>query len=250
MALTSLPQLAMALGDDLLILGHRLSEWCGHGPMLEEDIALANIALDCLGQSEYWLRLAGTLEQNDRTEDTLAFFRDETEFRNLLLVEQPNGDFAVTMLRQLFISLYYTHFYQRLLQSSEPAFVQGAEKGLREIQYHLRHARSWVVRLGDGTEESHRRLTTALTLLWPLTAELFDPPDPSLFAALGTNPWDGLHSAWRSELERTLREATISLPEAAPPLLYSGRQGQHSEHLGHLLAVLQSTARAHPQGTW
>lgn len=249
----SLFDFALRLGDDRLILGHRLSEWCGHAPMIEEDIALANIALDCLGQATYFLQFAGRIEGRGRSEDDLAYFREAVEFRNVQMVEQPNGDFAFTMLRLFLVSVYARVWYEELEHGSNPDLAAIASKALKEVKYHLRHSREWVLRLGDGTEESHARAQKALENLWPYTGELFLADEEERRAAeAGLIPdLPKLQPAWESCVREVLREAELAPPLAAPqPWQFTTRKGRHSEHLGHLLAEMQIVARSFPNAKW
>ena len=233
------------MGDNALILSQRLGEWCGHGPALEEDLALTNTALDLLGQARLWLSLAGEAEGRGRDEDQLAYLRDAGEFRNLLLVEQPNGDYAVTMMRQYFFDAWHHPLLAALAQSPEPRVAAIAAKAVKEAAYHLRRSREWVVRLGDGTEESHRRMQAAADDLWPYTGELFDGDDvDSAFVDLA-----GLSAGWRAEVEATFARAALTLA-AASWAQRGGKQGVHSEALGHLLAEMQFLQRAYPGAKW
>lgn len=240
------------LGDDRLILGHRLSEWAGHGPVLEEDIALSNIALDLLGQASSFLRLAGQVEGQGRDEDALAFWRTDIEFQNARLVELPIGDFGFTIVRQFLFDAYSVHLLDQLTRSAHADLAALAARALKEDRYHLRHSAEWLVRLGDGTEESHGRVARALEECWRFTGELFLPDavdDAMLAEGIGAD----LHlvrERWLETVREVLGRATLELPagDGAPPP--NVRRGSHTEHLGHLLAVMQSTARAHPGATW
>ena len=227
----------LRLGDDQLVLGHRLSEWCGHAPLLEEELALANIALDCLGQAVALLGLAGAREGRGRDADALAFFRDPTEFRNCLLVEQENGDFARTIVRQVLFDLAALPALARLAAGDDAELAEIAAKAVKEARYHRRHAREWFVRLGDGSDESRRRMQRALDELWPYTAELFEGDAAA-------------RSAWSRELDKLLEEATLRRPDDPEIPASGGRSGAHSEHLDHLLSEMQSLARAHPGASW
>lgn len=239
------------LGDDRLILGHRLSEWCGHGPILEEDIATANIALDLIGQAASILRLAGEVEGKGRDEDALSYFRDGVHFRNCLMVEQPNGDFGFTMVRQFLFDAYSVLVWEALAKCGHEQVAAIAAKSLKEDKYHLRHSSEWVVRLGDGTEESHARAQRALDALWRYTAELFerDSVDDAV-AALGVAvDMAGIRSRWDAIVDDVLARATLVRPADAG-MRRGGRAGRHTEHLGHLLATMQIVARSHPGATW
>ncbi|RMG49003.1 MAG: phenylacetate-CoA oxygenase subunit PaaI [Acidobacteria bacterium] len=239
------------LGDDRLVLGHRLSEWCGHGPILEEDIALTNIALDLIGQAQALLTLGGEAEGKGRSADDLAYFRDEIDFTNCLLVEQPNGDFAQTIARQFFFDAF-DHLLASALESSSHRPLAGvAAKARLEAAYHLRHSREWMLRLGGGTEESHRRLQRAVGELWRFTGELFESDDIDReLQAAGIAPDPApIRKAWEETVSGVLREAGIDVP-ADEPMRSGGRRGRHTEHLGHMLAEMQIVARSHPGARW
>ncbi len=239
------------LGDDRLVLGHRLSEWCGHGPILEEDIATANVALDLIGQAASILKLAGEVEGKGRDEDALAYFRDGVQFRNCLMVEQPNGDFGVTMVRQFLFDAHSVLLWEALAAGGHPELAAIAAKSLKEDKYHLRHSSEWVVRLGDGTDESHARAQRALDALWRFTGELFerDAIDDAV-AALGIDvDLAGIKSRWDAIVDDVLARATLVRPADAG-MRRGGRTGRHTEHLGHLLATMQIVARSHPGATW
>jgi ring-1,2-phenylacetyl-CoA epoxidase subunit PaaC len=241
----------LRLADDRLVLGHRLSEWCGHGPILEEDIALANIALDLIGEATLLLKLAGETEGQGRSEDTLAYFRDAIDYRNVLMVELPKGDFGFTIVRQFLFGVFSLHQMQALTKSAHAELAGVAAKAVKEARYHVRHSARWVVTLGDGTEESHARAQQALDELWRYTGELFisDDIDREVSAAgLGVDP-STLESAWRSDVEAVLARATLSAPKPAY-MQRGGRDGKHSEHLGHLLSEMQILARSHPDAKW
>ena len=241
----------LRLADDRLVLGHRLSEWCGHGPILEEDIALANISLDLIGQASALLKLAGEIEGKGRSEDTLAYFRDAIEFRNAQLVELPNGDFAATIVRQFLFDAWDVLMLERLTNAKHEALAGIAAKALKEAKYHLRHTAEWVRMLGDGTAESHRRAQRALDDLWPYTAELFltdDTDRQASGAGIGVDV-EALKPRWRQTVDQVMTEATLVVPkDGFSPR--GGRTGRHTEHLGHMLAEMQSLARAHPGATW
>ncbi|MEY9929454.1 ring-1,2-phenylacetyl-CoA epoxidase subunit PaaC [Catenulispora sp. GP43] len=244
-------QYALQLGDDALILSHRLSEWCSHSPELEEDVALANLALDLLGQARTLLTYAGSLEGAGRSEDDLAFLRTEREFRNVLLVEQPNGDFAVTIARQLYFATYQSELYTALCDSTDPELAALAAKAVKEVAYHRDHAVQWTLRLGDGTEESHRRMQAALELLWPYTAELF-APDPVVAAlaesGVAVDPRT-LRPAWEAAVAGVVEAATLAMPaDGWQPR--GGREGRHSEGFGLLLGEMQALHRQYPGASW
>lgn len=241
----------LRLGDDCLILGHRLSEWCGKGPILEEDLALANVALDLIGQAKLWLGLAGEVEGKGRDADKLAYLRDARQFRNLLLVEQKNGDFAVTMTRQLFFDAGHYLRLRGLEKSTDPRIAGIAAKVVKEVAYHLERSGDWIVRLGDGTEESHRRTQKAVDLLWPYTGELFemDGVDRALLAeGVGVDP-EVLRAPWLEHVGGVLAEATLDQPRSGW-MQRGGKRGVHGEHLGYLLAEMQSVQRAYPGASW
>ncbi len=223
----------LQLGDDRLVLGHRLSEWCGHAPILEEDIALSNIGLDLLGQAAGFLGLAGAREGRGRDADALAFGRDPTAFRNCLLVEQPNGDFAQTIVRQVLFDTAALRELERLALGDDAELGALARQAAKETRYHARHARDWFVRLGDGSDESQRRMQCALDALWSFT--------PELYAG---------RAEIRAELETLVERATLRLPEDSVFFANGGRRGSHTEHLDHLLSEKQCVARAHPGARW
>jgi ring-1,2-phenylacetyl-CoA epoxidase subunit PaaC len=240
----------LRLGDDRLVLGHRLSEWCGHGPVLEEDIALANVALDLIGQASRFLGLAGRVEGKGRDEDALAYFRDVIDYRNVKLVELPNGDFGRTIVRQFLFDAWSVLLLERLQQATHAELAGIAAKACKEARYHVRHSGEWVLRLGDGTEESHRRAQTALDELWPYTGEMLAADEVDRAAAGAIAPGvAALEPAWREVVSDVVRRATLTLP--ADGFMHSGgRQGRHTEHLGHLLDEMQILARSHPGATW
>jgi len=241
----------LRLGDDSLILGHRLSEWCGHGPILEEDIALTNLSLDLIGQATSFLKYAGEVEGKGRSEDDLAFLRFDKDYRNLLLVEQPNVDFGVTILRQFFFDAFRKPLFDRLVKSSDETIAAIAAKSLKETKYHLKHSSEWVIRLGDGTEESHNRMQNALNDMWRYTAEIFfeDEVDAELKKSGVLPEMDSLRSEWENHVHAVLDEATLKIPENGWER-EGGRKGLHSEHLGYILAELQYMQRAYPNMEW
>lgn len=242
---------ALRLGDDALILSHRLSEWVGHGPELEEDIALANTALDLLGQARLLLSHAGEQEGKGRGEDALAYGRDVLDFSNLLLVEQPNGDFAQTMMRQFLFDAYAVELWPRLSTSRDEVLAGIAGKAAKEAAYHVEQSAAWVVRMGDGTEESHARAQAGLDLLWPYAGEIFEADGVEAALAkkgIAVAPCE-LHAPWQARVEPVLDEAGLAPPEGAG-VRSGGRQGRHSEHLGHLLAEFQFMQRAYPGAAW
>lgn len=241
----------LRLGDDSLILGHRLSEWCGHGPILEEDIALTNLSLDLIGQATAIFEYAGKVEGKGRSEDDLAFLRFDKDYRNLLLVERPNGDFGVTIMRQFLFDAYRKPLFERLVNSSDEMIAAIAAKSLKETKYHLKHSSEWVIRLGDGTEESHNRMQDALNDLWKYAAELFyeDEVDAILKASGVLPDMDSLKSEWEQTVTAVLEEATLKIPENNWKQ-EGGRKGLHTEHLGYILAELQYMQRAYPNMEW
>ena len=241
----------LRLGDDRLILGQRNAEWCGHGPILEEDIAIANIALDQVGQAQLFLTLAGQVEGTGRDADAFAYWRGETEFRNLQIVELPRGDFAFTMMRQFLFSAWSHYLLEGVAKSPHEDLAGIAAKAGKENRYHLRHAGEWIVRLGDGTEESHRRAQAALDELWPWTVEFFaeDAVERAAVAAGHGPAAAGLKPQWEVAVAEVLNRATLTVP-TTPGRMVAGRQGRHTEYLGRLLAEMQIVARSHPGASW
>ena len=242
---------AARMGDNCLILGQRVSAWCGHAPVLEEDIALANIALDLIGQAKLWLGLAGEIEGKGRSADDYAYFRDERRFFNCLLVEQPNGDFGVTMMRQFLFDAWHYFMLTGLLQSSDRSVAEIAEKAQKEVAYHLERSSDLVVRLGDGTEESHDRMQRALDALWRFTGELTraDETDAAAAAAGIAPDLDVIGGQYNAHVQRVLAQAHLTAPEDAH-MQVGGKTGLHTEAMGFLLAEMQSLARAHPGAAW
>ena len=241
----------LRLGDNSLILGHRLSEWVGHGPILEEDLGIANVALDLIGQTQFWLGYAAEVEDNGRDADQLAYLRDAAKFRNVLLVERLNGDFAETMVRQFFFDQFHLLQLQGLCQSSDQRIADIAQKSLKEVHYHLERSADWVVRLGDGTEESQRRCQNAVDDLWNFTGEMFesDAVDEAMIEAGVGVDLESLRTPWLKSVEQTLAEARLARPQEDWTHT-GGRQGTHSEHLGYLLAEMQFLQRAYPGASW
>lgn len=242
---------ATFLGDTSLILAQRLGEWVGHAPALEEDLALANIALDLLGQARYLLSYAGELEGKGRSEDDLAFLRDPSDYTNLALVEQPNVDFGYTIVRQFLVDAWQLELFDQLQSSTEPRFAELAAKALKETRYHYRFSAGWMVRLGDGTEESHQRVQAGLDALWKFTGEMFMPngaDEEAARAGFAPDP-STLHSAWLANVERVLQEATLKKP-ADVNYRWHGKRHQHSDHLSHLLAEMQFMQRTYPGAQW
>jgi ring-1,2-phenylacetyl-CoA epoxidase subunit PaaC len=241
----------LRIADSALILGQRLAEWCGHGPVIEEDIALTNTALDLIGQARLLLTHAGRLEGRGRDEDALAFLRVEPEYRNLTICELPNEDFGRTCLRNCLFAAFQMQLWQALANSSDGQLAAIAAKSIKETRYHLQHAADWTVRLGDGTDESRARTQRALDYLWPYTAEFFSPlAADEQAAAAGIGPaWPSLARAWEESVVPVLEVATLKVP-AATAFLSRGKEGRHSEHMGHLLAEMQYLQRAYPGGKW
>ena len=241
----------LRLADDSLILGHRLSEWCGHGPILEEDIALTNLSLDLIGQATSLLNYAGELEGKGRDGDALAFLRYEREYKNLLLVEQSNGDFGKTILRQFLFDAYRKPLFERLQYSKDVTLAAIAEKSLKETKYHLKHTSEWVIRLGDGTDESHSRIQESLDSLWKYTNEIFykDDIDSILENQSIVPSSEEIKVEWSKTVNDVLMEATLEKP-SNNWVQEGGRKGLHTESLGYLLAEMQYMQRAYPNMTW
>jgi ring-1,2-phenylacetyl-CoA epoxidase subunit PaaC len=237
--------------DDALILGHRLSEWCGHAPMLEEELALANMGLDLIGQARALYAYAAEVEGAGHSEDDFAYLRQERDYGHVLLVEQPNGDFARTMVRQLFYTAFIDPYWRALTASCDATLSGIAAKAEKESAYHYRHSAEWVIRLGDGTDESHRRARTAVEALWAYTGELFEvcPDEETLIAEGCIADPRSLRDAWTKSVGAVLDEATLAIP-GATHMHKGGRLGRHSEHLGHILSELQYLQRAYPQAKW
>lgn len=242
---------ALRRADDALILGHRLSEWCGRAPLMEEEMALANMALDLIGEARELYSYAAAVEKAGHDEDALAYRRDERQYRNLLLVEQPNGDFARTVIRQLFYSAFAGPFWRAMMASNDATLAAIASKTEKEVAYHLRHAAEWTIRLGDGTSESHRRAQAAAEDLWAFTGEMFEVDDGErelIAAGVAIDP-ESLRGPWRRTIEEVFGRATLKLP-SSEWAQKGGRAGRHSEHLGHLLTELQYLQRTYPDATW
>jgi ring-1,2-phenylacetyl-CoA epoxidase subunit PaaC len=241
----------LQLGDTSLVLGQRLAEWVGHSPALEEDLGLANLSLDLVGQARLLLTYAGEIEGQGRDEDALAFFRDSPAFVNLTLAEQPNGDFGRTIVRQCLVDAWQLEVYEGLLGSSDTRLASIAAKAIKETRYHFRFSAGWLVRLGDGTEESHRRVQDALNDLWRFTTELFaaDHVDGVLVAAGVAPDLVALQLRWSARMDEVLQEATLIRP-AAVPYQWHGKRGVHTEHLGHMLAQMQHLQRTYPGAQW
>jgi ring-1,2-phenylacetyl-CoA epoxidase subunit PaaC len=241
----------LRIGDTNLILAQRLGEWCGHGPILEEDIALTNISLDLLGQAREFLTYAGQVEGKGRSEDDLAYFRGEREFRNFLISEQPNGDFGQTILRQFLVSTFQFYFFGELKKSKDTTLSALSEKSLKEVTYHLRHSSEWVKRLGDGTEESHGRMMHAMNELWMYTGDMFEMTEGerTLIEEGIAVDVSIIKSIWENKVKEIFSQANLSIPENVF-MIAGSNEGKHTEHLGHLLAEMQSLARAFPGATW
>lgn len=241
----------LRLADADLILAQRLGEWIGHAPELEEDLGLANIALDLMGQARLLLTYAGEIEGQGRDEDGLAFFREEREFLHPTLVEQPNGDFGQTIARQFLFDAWQMAYFERLAGSQDRRLAEIAAKAVKEIRYHLRYSSNWLVRLGDGTEESHERVQRAVDILWQFTAELCaaDSLDTEMHAAGVAPDLQAVHADWNATVDAVLKEATLRRP-ADRPFHWHGKRGQHSEHLGRLLAEMQYMQRTYPGAQW
>lgn len=242
----------LRLGDNALVLSQRLCEWVGKGPALEEDMALANTALDLIGQARMWLAYAGEVEGAGRTEDQLAYLRDAHQFRNLLIVERPNGDYADTLMRQYLFDSWHLLLLEQLTRSADERIAAIAEKAKKEVTYHLRRSADLVVRLGDGTEESHRRMQAALDELWMYTGEMFeaDGIDEVLEAQGVAEGVSALREPWLAQVGATLAVATLAMPQLEAWMQKGGKQGRHSEHMGYLLAEMQFLQRAYPGQQW
>jgi ring-1,2-phenylacetyl-CoA epoxidase subunit PaaC len=248
---TPLVLYALRRADDALILGHRLSEWCGHAPMLEEDMALANMGLDLLGLARELYSYAAQTEGKGNDEDKFAYLRDVRQYRNLLLVEQPNGDFAHTIVRQFFYAAFADPYWRAMTKSSDATLAAIAAKSEKESAYHLRHSSEWVIRLGDGTAESHERAQWAIDDLWSFTGEMFETDDSELILIgprVAIDP-AALRAQWLKTVSAVVSEATLALPGTGR-MQKGGRSGRHSEHLGHLLSELQSMQRTFPGASW
>jgi ring-1,2-phenylacetyl-CoA epoxidase subunit PaaC len=239
------------MGDNTLVLGHRVSEWCGHSPVLEEDIALANTALDLIGQTQMWLGLAGEVEGRDRTADNLAYLRDAAQFRNVLLVERPNGDFGNTLMRQFLFDAWHHEMLKALTSSADARVAEIAAKAVKEVAYHLERSADLVIRLGDGTEESHNRMQAALDDNWTYTGELFlaDEADRAVAEAGIAPELESLRAGWDAFVNDVLEQATLRRPESTY-VHKGGKRGVHTEHLGFILADMQFLQRAYPGAIW
>ncbi len=242
---------ALRLGDLSLVLGQRLGEWVGHSPALEEDLGLANVALDLIGQARLLLTYAGEVEGRGRGEDEIAFLREHGEYLNAILAEQPNGDFGQTIVRQVLIDAFQLELYQRMTTSTDERLAAIAAKSVKEVLYHLRYSSGWLVRLGDGTEESHARVQAALDTLWPYTVELFaeDELDRTMADRRVAPRLSDVQVAWHRRIDEILAEATLQRPKDRP-YSWHGKRGQHSEHLGYILAEMQHLQRTYPGARW
>ena len=241
----------LQLGDNALILGQRLSEWCGHGPVLEQDIAITNIALDLLGQARNWLEYAAQIEGKNRTEDDLAFLRNEWEYRNVLLVEYANKDWAFTIVRQFLFDAFNYYVHKELTQSSDEQIAAIAAKSLKEITYHLRFSSEWIIRLGDGTEVSHEKMQTALNELWRYKGELFEiseAEEAMISEGVGAD-LNKIKPLYDQKLKEIFEEATLKIPEISW-FQSGGKNGKHSEFMGHILSEMQYMQRAYPNMEW
>ncbi len=248
---TALTDYTLRLADTSLILGHRLSEWCGHGPALEQDIALSNIALDLIGQARNYYQYAAELEGNDRTEDDLAYLRDERAYRNVLLVELPNGDFGKTIMRQFLFDAFHVPFLEALQHSPNEKLAAIAQKSLKEARYHLKWSSEWVIRLGDGTEESHKRVQQSLNDLWAFTGELTTPnaTDILLLDFNIAPDLTAIQPIYEQTITAVLKEATLN-PPTKTWMQKGGKEGIHTEYLGYILAEMQHLQRTHPNCEW
>ncbi|MYM33901.1 phenylacetate-CoA oxygenase subunit PaaC [Duganella sp. FT94W] len=242
----------LRLGDNALILSQQLSRWCGKGPALEEDMALTNVALDLLGQTRLWYDYAAELEGAGRDEDALAFLRDAHEFKNCLLLEQPNGNYADTLMRQFYFDTWHYFLIEGLTRSADPRIAAIAEKSLKEVTYHLRRSGDLIVRLGDGTDVSHAKTQAAANALWMYSGEVFayDTVDEAMVAAGIAPAAADLRAQWLAHVDEVFTEATLTMPPADAWMQSGGKQGRHSEHLGYILAEMQFLQRAYPGATW
>jgi ring-1,2-phenylacetyl-CoA epoxidase subunit PaaC len=247
----ALSRYVLRLGDLSLVLAQRLGEWVGHAPALEEDLGLANVALDLIGQARLLLAYAGELEGRGRSEDDLAFLREHRDYLNAILVEQPNGDFAQTIVRQVLIDTFQLELYERLTASVDVRLAAIAAKSVKEVRYHLRYSGGWLIRLGDGTVESHTRAQGALQRLWPYTVELFAEDDlDRQMIATGVAPFlSEVKTAWVARIDELLAQATLERP-VDRTYAWQGKRGEHSEHLGYLLADMQHMQRSYPGARW
>jgi len=241
----------LQMGDNCLILAHRNSQWCGHGPALEEDIAISNISLDLIGQAQLWLGLAGEVEGKGRVADDLAYLRDAFDFRNLLLLERPNEDFGLTLMRQFLFDAWHLPMLKGLMTSTDKRIAEIAEKSVKEVAYHLERSSDLIIRLGDGSTESYRRMQTSLDELWSYTGEMldFDDLDAALIADGVLPQSESIASAWKEHVTDALKLATLTMPDS-DFVRRGGKNGIHSEHLGFVLAEMQFLQRAYPGAVW
>jgi ring-1,2-phenylacetyl-CoA epoxidase subunit PaaC len=241
----------LRLGDLSLVLGQRLGEWVGHAPALEEDLGLANVALDMIGQARLLLSYAGEIEGRGRDEDNIAFLREQGEYLNPILVEMPNGDFGHTIVRQVLIDTFQLELFERMTASTDQRLAAIAAKSVKEVRYHLRYSSGWLVRLGGGTDESHARVQAALDTLWPYTVELFaeDALDLAMLDRGVAPRLSDVHAGWSQRIGEILAEATLIRPKDRPHS-WHGKRGQHSEHLGYILTEMQYLQRSHPGARW
>lgn len=248
----ALHEYVLRLGDDRLTLGHRLSEWCGHGPILEEDLAITNVALDLVGQASNFLKLAAELGGEELTADQLAYFRDDTDFHNIQLTELPRGDYAFTVARLFLFSAFSYHLFSELQNCAHEDLAGLAAKALKETKYHLRHSGQWMLRMGDGTEESHRRSQTAINELWMYTGEMFevDSIDEHLIKNGLVPDVKPIREEWHRTVSGIIEQATLKKPDDDIWMASGGRRGFHTEHLGHMLTEMQILARSHPGAKW
>lgn len=251
-AKTHLYNFLLQLGDDRLILGHRLSEWCGHAPILEEDLAMANIGLDLLGEASLFYQYAAEIKGSDTDEDKIAYFRSDREFMNLLLVELDNGDFAKTMLRQFFFDVYSFLYFKELSGSTDEQIAAIATKSLKEVTYHMRHSGEWIVRMGYGTEESAKRIKAALDELWRYTGELFEmsEADEALLATGISADKSTIKDKWLMTVSEVFKKARLDMPPEDTFMQTGGRRGIHTENLGYVLLEMQFLARSNPDAKW
>jgi ring-1,2-phenylacetyl-CoA epoxidase subunit PaaC len=241
----------LRLADTSLVLGQRLGEWVGHAPALEEDLGLANVSLDLIGQARFLLTYAGELEGRGRSEDDLAMSRDGSDYLNFALAEQPNGDFGRTIVRQVLIDAFQLKLYEALQSSTDTRLAEVAAKALKETRYHFRYSAGWLVRLGDGTQESHRRVQSALDEMWRFTREFFiaDDVDREMEEAGVAPKLADIEQGWNALIDEVLREATLKRPPDVP-YTWHGKRGEHTEHLGYLLAEMQFLYRTYPGASW
>ena len=250
--MTAYFEFLLRMGDNTLILGHRVSEWCGHAPVIEEDIALANTALDLIGQTQMWLGLAAEVEGKGRKADDLAMLRDAWDFRNVLMVEKPNGDFGQTLMRQFLFDAFHLEMLKGLTTSSEPRVAEIAAKAVKEVQYHVERSGDTVIGLGDGTVESHVRMQDALNLMWPYVGEMFasDDVDAEMLSTGIAPDLTQLRIAFDAHVGAVMADATLTIPDSTFAHK-GGKSGfQHTEHLGHILTQMQWLQRAYPRASW